>query len=59
MMDPTHAGWLACPDNAIPEVKHLVTRHGGPVAAESNGAGVAEALEHFFPHGKLRKKRIR
>jgi hydroxymethylpyrimidine pyrophosphatase-like HAD family hydrolase len=49
MLSPAFAGWLACPANSIAEVKSLVARHGGFVAARESGAGVAEALRSFIP----------
>jgi HAD superfamily hydrolase (TIGR01484 family) len=43
------ASMIACPGNAIPEIKEEITKRGGYVARNSCGAGVAEAIAHFFP----------
>ena len=48
MLDPSHAGMTACPANAVPEVREKVRSHGGLVTRGIHGAGVIEALEHFF-----------
>jgi predicted mannosyl-3-phosphoglycerate phosphatase (HAD superfamily) len=50
MLDGLFAKFVACPSNAIEEVKAAVRRQGGFVAAQDSGAGIAEALQHFFPH---------
>lgn len=47
MLDGTHAGLLAAPSNAIPEVKAAVLKAGGYVASEPSGRGVLEALRFF------------
>jgi len=44
MLRQDRAGFLACPANAIPEVKSAVRSAGGCVASLENGEGVAEAL---------------
>jgi hypothetical protein len=44
------ARFVACPSNAIEEVKATVRKRGGFVAAQDSGSGVAEALHHFFRH---------
>ncbi len=49
MLDPRHAQMVACPGNALAEVKHHVTAVGGYVAQAGYGAGVIEAIRHFFP----------
>ncbi len=49
MLRPCHAGMLACPANAVGEVRAAVEQYGGWVSGESNGAAVVEALERFFP----------
>ncbi|MEI6654908.1 MAG: HAD hydrolase family protein [Verrucomicrobiota bacterium] len=49
MLDPRHAQMAACPGNALAEVKEHVTSSGGYVAQAVHGAGVIEALRHFFP----------
>jgi HAD superfamily hydrolase (TIGR01484 family) len=49
MLDPRHAAMLACPGNAVAEVKQHVVANGGYVAAAAHGAGVMEATRHFFP----------
>jgi HAD superfamily hydrolase (TIGR01484 family) len=48
MLHPSHARMIACPSNAVEEVRQHVAQHGGYVAEASHGAGVIEALEHFF-----------
>ena len=50
MLDLSCARYLACPSNALEEVKEVVTAQGGFVAAKDSGLGVSEALIHFFPH---------
>lgn len=47
MLDGRHAAMPACPSNAIEEVKELVFRSGGYVAAQPCADGVAEALGHY------------
>jgi HAD superfamily hydrolase (TIGR01484 family) len=49
MLDLTFARFLACPSNALEEVKAAVQRQGGFVASEDSGFGLCEALRHFFP----------
>jgi len=49
MLDGALARFLACPSNAIEEVKSAVRRQNGFVAKEDSGQGVAEALEFFIP----------
>jgi hypothetical protein len=39
----------ACPSNAVEDVKQQLADSGGYVAAAAHGAGVIEALRHFFP----------
>lgn len=48
MLDPAHAGMTACPANAVTEIREKVAASGGFVASSIHGAGVIEALEHFF-----------
>ena len=50
MLDAVFARFVACPSNAIEEVKETVRKQGGFVASQDSGAGIAEALNHFFPH---------
>jgi len=47
MLDGLAARMTCCPSNAIPEVKDVVLRAGGYVAAQEGGAGVAQAWEYF------------
>ena len=47
MLDGRFAKWVACPANAVDQVKRVVERAGGYVAREDCSAGVAEALRHF------------
>jgi len=49
MLDPRHARMVACPGNALAEVKQRVAGVGGYVAQALHGAGVIEAIQHFFP----------
>lgn len=49
MLDPAHAAMTACPGNAVAAVKQQVAASGGYVAQAVHGAGVIEALRHFFP----------
>jgi hydroxymethylpyrimidine pyrophosphatase-like HAD family hydrolase len=49
MLDPKVARYLACPSNAIPTVKSAVLSGSGFVAGQESGAGVFQALQHFFP----------
>ena len=44
MLDGSAAKWVACPSNAIIDVKNCVRDAGGYVANEIAGLGVAEAL---------------
>jgi hydroxymethylpyrimidine pyrophosphatase-like HAD family hydrolase len=50
MLDGVFARFVACPSNAIEEVKATVRKQGGFVAAQDSGSGIAEALDHFFRH---------
>jgi HAD superfamily hydrolase (TIGR01484 family) len=50
MLDGLVARFVACPSNAIEEVKTTVRTQGGFVASQDSGAGIADALHHFFPH---------
>lgn len=52
-LDPTIAGMIACPSNAIAEVKAHVLDHGGYVAKHAAGEGVLEAIEHFANQGRI------
>ncbi|KAB2641598.1 MAG: HAD-IIB family hydrolase [Verrucomicrobia bacterium] len=49
MLDARHARMIACPGNAIADVKQHVALSGGYLAHASHGSGVIEALRHFFP----------
>ena len=49
MLDPRHAAMVACPGNALAAVCEHVAAIGGYVAQAVHGAGVIEALRHFFP----------
>ena len=48
MLDPAHAGMIACPANAVLEIREKITAHGGLVTRGVHGVGVVEALEHYF-----------
>lgn len=49
MLTPEVAGLLACPANAVEEVRTQVARHGGHVCQQGHGDGAIEALRKFFP----------
>ena len=40
---------LACPSNSVREVLEAIRNQKGFVASQEAGAGIAEALRHFFP----------
>ena len=42
--------YLACPSNSVTEVMDAVRAQQGYVAKGIAGAGIAEALLHFFPN---------
>jgi len=48
MLNPRHAGMIACPGNALPPIKAAVASHGGFVAKKFASEGMMEALGHFF-----------
>ena len=48
MLQEKAASMIACPGNSIPEIKEEITRRGGYVSSKACGAGVAEAIAHFF-----------
>jgi HAD superfamily hydrolase (TIGR01484 family) len=48
MLNPRFAHGLACPGNAIPEVKNAIESHGGHVAISHSAQGVIETLDHYF-----------
>jgi len=52
MLDARHAQMIACPGNALVDVKQYVAACGGYVAQASHGGGVIEAVRHFFPESK-------
>ncbi len=47
MLDGSSAGMVACPVNAVEEVKRLVRSAGGYVSPHPWGEGVADAIRHF------------
>ncbi len=49
MLDPAHAGMVACPANAVPDIQEKVRTHGGLVSRAKHGHGAIEALRHYFP----------
>jgi hydroxymethylpyrimidine pyrophosphatase-like HAD family hydrolase len=49
MLNLAFARFLACPSNAIEDVKETVRNQGGFVAGQDSGLGVDEALRYFFP----------
>jgi HAD superfamily hydrolase (TIGR01484 family) len=48
MLQPVVAGHIACPSNAIPEVKEQVLGHGGFLASRPASQGMIEALDHYY-----------
>jgi hydroxymethylpyrimidine pyrophosphatase-like HAD family hydrolase len=50
MLNLAFARFLACPSNALEDVKAAVRKQGGFVASEDSGFGICEALRHFFPN---------
>ena len=52
MLKTEFANFLAAPQNAIAEVKAIVTRQRGFVSELHCGNGVAEGLEHHLKIGK-------
>ena len=51
MLCPSVAAAIACPANAVPEVRAHVLAQGGFSCASGHSAGCVEALEHFFFNG--------
>ena len=49
MMDRRYARHLACPGNAVDEVKERVQMEGGYVAQGTVAEGTVEAWDHLFP----------
>lgn len=54
MLNGKHAGMMAAPANAIPEVQALIQTTGGFLATEPWGHGVAQALQHYLKSGPSR-----
>ena len=50
MLNLTFARFLACPSNALEDVKATVRNQGGFVASQDSGFGICEALRYFFPN---------
>lgn len=48
MLHPANAAMIACPANAVEEIREHVKAHGGYLAKASRGHGTIEALKHFF-----------
>lgn len=48
MLDGKHAGMLACPANAIEEIRELVRDSGGLLCSSTHGEAVIEALAYYF-----------
>ncbi len=48
MLSPDVATKIACPANAVPEVRAHVLAHGGYLARAAHSDACVEALEHFF-----------
>jgi hypothetical protein len=49
MLQSGFGRYLACPSNSVSEVIEQVKKEGGFIAKKEAGAGIAEALHHFFP----------
>jgi hydroxymethylpyrimidine pyrophosphatase-like HAD family hydrolase len=49
MLDRHYAHHLACPSNAVDEVKKRIAAQGGHVASERVAGGTLEAWNRFFP----------
>jgi len=47
MLDGSAAAMVACPGNAVEEVKRVVRANGGYVSPHPWGEGVADAIRHF------------
>lgn len=47
MLDPTSAAFIACPANAVSDVREKVKMHQGYVASQKHGHGVVEALRAY------------
>ncbi|MEM7147919.1 MAG: HAD hydrolase family protein [Verrucomicrobiota bacterium] len=48
MLDGEYARAVACPANAVPEVKEAVAEQGGYVAEASFSAGMLEAVRYYY-----------
>jgi len=48
MLDPAHAAMIACPSNAVDEIRRHVLAGGGLVTRSAHGHGAIEALCHYF-----------
>lgn len=48
MLDSAFATFIACPANAVPEVREKVRNQQGFIASSPHGAGVVEALDAFI-----------
>lgn len=48
MLDPQHAGFIACPANAVEKVRMRVSANGGYLSPMGHGAGVIDALRECF-----------
>jgi hypothetical protein len=52
MLDGAAAAMVACPANAVDEVKRVVRAGRGYVSPHPWGEGVADAIRHFAAAGK-------
>ena len=48
MLHPDNAAMIACPSNAVEEIREHVKAHGGYLAKAARGHGTIEALKHYF-----------
>ena len=49
MLQRKFGHYIACPSNSVPDVITQVKKEGGYIASQEAGAGIAEALFHWFP----------
>ena len=49
MLQRKFGHYIACPSNSVPEVITQVKKESGYIASQEAGAGIAEALFHWFP----------
>ena len=57
MLDGSAAAMVACPGNAVDEVKRVVRSRGGYVSPHPWGEGVADAIRHFAGQSAAAKRK--